>query len=327
MRIDDEYHLAAYAIAVSVVVLAASGAVIVADGTPSHSPAAPNDDMRPSDDRTDRTERNVTAEGSERIDFTVASSDNGTLAVAGSEHTCRGDLRVDDPNRTRTDIRVDGVTVTLVEAHDEPFDEIERERFAELVWEETSQHAGLGEYDRIELRVNQYYETTDRETPSDTVGVRVRPVDRCLPTVEGEVSLDERSVDVRSAYPELGDIALNVTDEIGVLDDGDRSLVEGLVESNRYAAYTLQAEFDDPARLNATVLEATNDGEVKLELAPTGVDGRAVIVTVDLDEGTVVNTWTKVSIDDIDGTDTVALGGTDGNSTVSVTVNDTEDGS
>ena len=326
MRTDDEYQLAAYAIAVSVVLLAASGAAIVVGGNAGPTdgpPADPTGDVRP-DDGTDRTDQNLTAE-SERIDVSVASIENGT--VDGGERTCRGDLRVDGSDRRRTDVRVDGVTVTLVEDHDEPFERIERERFAELVWEEASKHAGLDEYDHVEVRVNQYYETADREEPSDTVGIRVRPVDRCLPSVEGEIGLEERSVDVRSTHPKLDGVELNVTDGIGVLDGEDRTLLERLVESDRYAAYTLQAEFDDPTRLDATVLEATSDGEVEMELAPPDVEGRAVVVTVDLDDETVLDTWTRVSIEDVEGTDAVAVGDANGNETVTIDLTDAEDGS
>jgi hypothetical protein len=326
MRIDDEYQLAACAIAVSVVLLAASGAAIIAGGNASPTEelsAGPAGDARP--DGTDRTDQNLTAEESERIDVSVASVENGTVAVDGGERTCRGDPRVDGSDRTRTDVRVDGATVTLVEDHDEPFERIERERFAELVWEETSKHAGLDEHDHVELRVNRYYETAAREKPSDTVGFRVRPTDGCLPSVEGEVEPEGRSVDVRSSHPELEDIELNVTDGIGVLDGDERILVERLVESDRHAAYTLQAEFDDPTRLDATVLEATSDGEIEMELAPPDVEGRAVVVRIDLDGEAVLDTWTRISIESVEGTDAVAVGDADGNGTVTVDLSDAED--
>ncbi|WP_049987385.1 hypothetical protein [Halobellus rufus] len=302
---NDEYRLAAYAVAVSLAVLAISGAIVVAgDAPPDSSPSS-----------TDRTDQNVTIDEANRIDISVADS-NSTVAFDQGERTCRGNLRVDDPDQTRTDVELEGVTVTLVEDHDEPFDEINREQFAELVWDEVSATAGFENYDHVEIRVNQYYETVAREEPRDTVGVRVRPVDDCLPTVEAEVMLDNQSVDVRAAHPEIEDLELNVTDTMGVLDDTERKLLEQLLESNTYASYTIQTEFDTSSQLNATVLKATNDGVIEVKLTDPTIEGHTVITRVNLESETVLNTWTKISIEQSDGSNTVVVSDATDNSTV-----------
>jgi hypothetical protein len=308
MQLNDEYRLAAYAVVASIAVLAISGAIVV-------SGDAPADTSQLSTDETDQVDRNPTIDESNRFDISVAET-NSTVSFNRSERTCRGNLRVGDSDRSRTEVELDGVTVTLIEDHDEPFNEIERERFAKLVWSEVSGHAGLDDHEHVEIRVNQYYETVDREEPLDTVGVRARPVDDCLPTIQGEVTLDDRSVDVRTAYPELDEFELNITDTIGVLSDDDRALIEQLLGSNRYTSYTIQAEFDDPAQLNATVVEATNDGEVNVALTSPAVEGRTVVTRIDIQSETVRNAWTKVSTEKIEGTETVAVGDADGNSTV-----------
>jgi hypothetical protein len=319
MQIDTEYQLAAYMVAIAVVVLAISGVVVVtADGPPdmtNGSDASDNGTVAPG--------QNISVTESEQIDLSVGSTGNETITFDPTERTCRGGLRVDDPDQNQTDIRVDTVSVTLISDHTDPFTEIERERFAELVWNDVSQHAGLAEYEQIEIRVNQYYETVEREEPLDTVGVRVRPVDQCLPVVEGEVSLDNRSVTVRSGYSTLEEIDLTITDTIGVLNDEERDRVERLVESDERASYSVQTEFNEPDQLNATVVEATNDGEVTLELSPPDQAGRVVVVRVDLESEAIVNLWTKVSLERIEGTDTVTVGDSNGNSTITLKKNGT----
>ncbi|ACV49337.1 hypothetical protein [Halomicrobium mukohataei] len=307
-----EYRLAAYALAVSALLLAASGAVVVADGSVAD----------PTDESPEPTNDTVSTSGTdtETVDVSVTNTSATTFTVSEDGRTCGGALRVDDPNRTRTDVRVDGVTVTLIEAHGgEAFDEIDRQRFAALVWDEFSTSAGLGEYEHVELRVNQYYESVDREEPTDTVGVRASPADGCLPSVPGTVSLDDESVDVRSARPTLDGLDLTVTDTIGVLDDEERTLVERLVENDSQASYTVQQRFDDPSALAATVVEATNDGEVTLELTPPSADGPTVVVRIDLDTESVVTAYTKLSIESVD-TDTVVV---DGNETMTFEANGT----
>ncbi|MBO4249064.1 hypothetical protein IL252_14690 (plasmid) [Halomicrobium sp. IBSBa] len=312
-----EYRLAAYALAVSALLLAASGAVVVADGSVTDS----------TDESPEPTNGTVTSSGTytdadtETVDVSVTNTSATTFTVSEAGRTCSGALRVDAPNRTRTDVRVDGVTVTLIEAHGgEAFDEIDRQRFAALVWDEFSTSAGLSESEHVELRVNQYYESVDREEPTDTVGVRASPADSCLPSVAGTVSLDNESVDVRSAQPALDDLDLTITDTIGVLDDEERTLVERLVENDSQASYTVQQRFDDPSALAATVVEATNDGEVALELTASSSDSPTVVVRIDLETESVVTAYTKLSIEVVDETDTVVV---DGNETVTFETNGT----
>jgi hypothetical protein len=322
MQVETEYRLAAYAIAIAIVVLAISGVAIVTGDSPPETMNA----SQPTDTETTETGRNISVTESEQVDVSVVTANNDTVSFAPNDRTCRGGLRVDDPNRNQTDVELDNVTVTLVADHTAPFDEIERDQFAKLVWSEVSGRAGLAEHDHVEIRVNQYYETVERDEPLDTVGIRVRPVDHCLPVVDGEVSLDNQSVNVRSEYSDLEEIDLTLTDTIGVLNAEERKLVERLIVSDERASYTVQTEFSEPKRLNATVREATNDGTVTLELSSPVQEGRTVVVTIDLHSETVDTLWTKVSLERIEGTDTVTVGNADGNSTVTVDVNTTTPG-
>ncbi|MFD1687631.1 hypothetical protein [Halobellus litoreus] len=319
-----EYRLAVYALAVSMLLLVASGAAIVAGGSQNDSPAEPH----ASEVERTQTANPVTATHSENVEIETVATNGTALTVTQGDRTCRGSLRTADPNRNRTDIQVGDTTVTLVEHQTgEPFDEIEREAFARLVWRAVADDAGLEEYDHVEVQVNQYYETVDREDPLDTVGIRVYPVDACLPTVEGEVALDNQSVTVQSSHPELEDLQVEITDTIGVLSDDDRNTITQLIESNEHTSYNIQVEFDNPRALEATVIEATNDGEVELELTHPDSAGRAVVVTVDLESETIKQTWVQFKIQSMNNTNVVAVGDSETNETITFETNHTENGS
>lgn len=307
-----DYKLAAYALAAAAVVLLASGALVAA-GTGTDAPAG---DAAPDGENATANETDAQA-----LNLTVSDGDEYDLTFVSGEGACGGALRAESPNRTETEVALDDVTVTLVErSTDEPFDGIDRERVAELAWDAAADRADF-ETDRVEVRVTRYYESLDREEPLDTAGIRVRPVDGCLPTVAGELDLANETVDVRSVRPQLDDLDLAFTDEIGVLDADDEALIEDLVVADESAAYDVQTQFDDPDELDATVLEATNDGRVEVELTAPGTDGQAVVVTVDLDDETVVDSWTRISFDSVD---VASANETDGNVTVHVTTNGTE---
>ncbi|SEP33648.1 hypothetical protein SAMN05216388_11001, partial [Halorientalis persicus] len=160
--------------------------------------------------------------------------------------------------------------------------------------------------------VNQYYESLDREQPLDTAGITIRPQDGCLPTVRGEVDLADEDVTVIETLPALDDIELRITDSLGVLNDDERQLIEELVASNEGVSYNVQQQFTDAERLNATVLEATNDGRVDVRLTAAGSDGSAVVVTVDLEDETVVRSYAMRELD----ADNVVMAGEDGYETV-----------
>ncbi len=320
MQMHRDYRLAAYAVAVSALLLTASGAAVVADGSAGNAPS----ESSPSETESNETTGSITVTNSTAFEVTTVSNDSGTVTFDQGDQTCGGGFRIDTPNRTRTDIQVRGVTVTLVEQHSgEPFDEIGREQFASLVWKEISGYAGLGAYDHIEVQVNQYYETVARDEPLDTVGIHARPVDNCLPAVEGEVALNSQSVAVRSSHSELEGLNLNITDTIGALNESERDSIDRLIESNERTSYAIQTEFDDPDTLDATVVEATDDSQVKLELTRPG-GGRTVVVRIDLESETVERTWTRVAVERIDGTDSVTVGNHGENETTSFEVNYTE---
>ncbi|KAA9404942.1 hypothetical protein EGO51_16525 [Haloarcula hispanica] len=320
MQMHRDYRLAAYAVAVSALLLTASGAAVVADGSAGNAPS----ESSPSETESNETTGSITVTNSTAFEVTTVSNDSGTVTFDQGDQTCGGGFRIDTPNRTRTDIQVRGVTVTLVEQHSgEPFDEIGREQFASLVWKEISGYAGLGAYDHIEVQVNQYYETVARDEPLDTVGIHARPVDNCLPAVEGEVALNSQSVAVRSSHSELEGLNLNITDTIGVLNESERDSIDRLIESNERTSYAIQTEFDDPDTLDATVVEATDDSQVKLELTRPG-GGRTVVVRIDLESETVERTWTRVAVERIDGTDSLTVGNHGENETTSFEVNYTE---
>jgi hypothetical protein len=293
MQMNRDYRLATYALALASVLLLASGAAVVSGVGISDSIT---DAERP-DTASNETDTDATVIEAEQVD--TRSVDSESITFVGSTDACGGLLRVDAPNHTRTDVQVDGGTATLVEEHDgEPFDEIPRERFAQLVWDETTAHAGLDEYDHLEVHVNQYYESTNRDEPLVTTGITVRPVDSCLPTVRGEVNLANETVDVRHPLPELESVDLRVTDSIGVLSEEDEQLLSSLLVSDENVSYLIQKQFENPDRLDATVLEATNDGQVDIELTSQSGDARAVVVTVDLETERVVRSHVRLEFDE-----------------------------
>lgn len=308
---ERDYRIALYALGLSAVLLVAAGAAVASGFAPGATPVVTQSD----DDPTDGTDAvRLDRESSQQYDVTADTSANGTVTFTSTASRCGGAVAVDASDADRTDVQVDGTTVTLIEEHGgETFDGISRERFAELVWDATSDRAGVAEYDHVTVRVNQYYESIDRERPLDTAGITVRPHENCLPTVRGEVDLAGEDVTVTTTLPPLDDIELRVTDSLGVLSDDERRLIEELVASDEGASYNVQQQFNDPERLNATVLEATNDGLVDVRLTTDGSDGSAVIVTIDLDDETVVRSYATLELD----ADNVVTVGEDENGTVS----------
>jgi len=309
-RESSEYRLAAYAAAVAVVLFAASGAVVVSGlgsdrGPGGMAPDAgePADDATPTED-ADRTETN--ASDFETVEVSIAenaSGTSGTLTVTSSDRSCNGVLHSETSSYTRSDVQVENTTVTLVYDDRTPFEEIDRRELAELVWTDVADRAEFGEYEHVELRIDQYYESTERDRPLGAAGVVVRPADGCLPSASGEVDLDNGTVDIRRTLPTLDGPELAYTDELGVLDGSDEALIEELLVTDGRASYAIQNRFDDPGTLNATVVEASNDGEVDLELTSPDEPERTVFVTVDLDEETVVRSTTVLEVTEVDGTD------------------------
>ena len=296
-----DYRLALYALGLSAVVLLAAGATVVAGvGSPSVDDRATND--RAVDNRTANESTSVTVHDGNRTVTLSRAGDGGgaatTFTLGGTESRCGGFVAVDTSNATETEHRVNGTAVTVVvEDGEETVEAFGRERLAELVWDAVSDRAGLGRYDRVVVRTDVYYESIDRERSLDVAGVTVRPTGGCLPAVDGEVDLDDGTVTVDRALPSLDGVEVAFTDSLGVLSDDDRTTIERRIVSNNETSYRIQRQFDDPERLNATVVEATNDGRVDIELTAPGADGRAVVVTVDLDDGRIVQSWTRLRAD------------------------------
>ena len=295
-----DYRLAAYALGIATVLFVASGAVVMSGAGLSAGPA---------DGPANETDVTETTTADRQHNATLNRTADGTYTLQQADRTCSGVLRLDSPSRNNTTHQVGNVTVTLVSHHDgEPFDEVERQRFAELVVEATDSRAGLGTYDRLEVQVNQYYESTSREEPLDVAGIHVRPVDECLPSVRGTVDLTNETVDVRTARSDIDEVDLNYTDDIGALDRDDRALIERLVAADGRTSYNVRTHLD-ATELAATVTEATGDGRVDVELHRPDANASSVMVTVDLDAETVVNSWVEVEVDEgnitvVDGSDT-----------------------
>lgn len=287
-----DYRLAMYALGISAVLLVASGTVVIAGA--SLSPG-------PTDDPGNET--NVTkldADHHQQVNETLAQTEDGTYSLQQAHRTCSGVLRLNSTDRNSTTHQVGDVTVTLVSHHDSAaIDEIGRQQFAELVVEATDDRAGLGEYSQLEVQVNQYYESTARDEPLDTAGIHVRPADDCLPSVRGTVDLTNETVDVRTVRPDIETVSLNYTDEIGVLEQDDRELIERLVVTDGQTSYNVRAHLDTTA-LQATVTEATADGNVDIKLQRPDGNGSTVMLTVDLDAETVVHSWVEIQIDESD---------------------------
>lgn len=285
-----DYRLAIYALGISVVLLVASGAAVIAGASLS---AGPTDDPG--------NETNVTkldVDHQQQVNETLVQTGDSTYTLQQAQRTCSGALRLNNPDRNSTSHQVGNVTVTLVSHHDSaPIDEFGRQRVAELVVDATSERAGLSEYSRLEVQVNQYYESTARDEPLDIAGIRVRPTDDCLPSVQATVNLANETVNVRTARPDIDEMSLNYTDEIGVLDQDDREMIERLVVADGQTSYNVRAHLDATA-LEATITEATADGHVDIELQRPDGTGSTVMLTVDLDTETVVHSWVEIQIDE-----------------------------
>ncbi|MFC5279272.1 hypothetical protein ACFPM1_10980 [Halorubrum rubrum] len=190
------------------------------------------------------------------------------------------------------------MTVTLVSHHNgSVVDEIGRQRLAELVVERTGDRVGLSEYSQLEVRVNQYYESTAREEPLDTAGIRVRPTDDCLPLVRGTANRTNEAITVRAARPDLDAVELTYNDDVGVLDRDDRELIERLVVTDEQTSYNVRTHLD-ATELEATVVEATADDHVDIRLQRPDGSGSTVMLTADLDAETVAHTWVEMRIDE-----------------------------
>ena len=285
-----DYRLAIYALGISTVLLVASGAAVVAGASLSPGPT--------DDPGSETNATKLDADHQQQFNETLTQTGDGKYTLRPAQRTCSGALRLNSPDRNSTSHQVGDVTVTLVSHHDSaPVDEIGRQRLAELVVEATSNRAGLNEYSHLEVRVNQYYESTARDEPLDIAGIHVRPTDDCLPSVRGTVNLTNETVDVRTARPDIDEVSLNYTDKIGVLDQADRELIERLVVADKQTSYNVRAHLDATA-LEATVTEATADGHVDIKLQRSDGNGSSVMLTVDLDAETVVHSWVEIQIDE-----------------------------
>jgi len=147
--------------------------------------------------------------------------------------------------------------------------------------------------------VNQYYESTVREEPLDTAGIHVRPAEGCLPLVRGTVNLANETVDVRTVRPDIEEVSLNYTNELGVLDQDDRELIEHLVVTDEQTSYNVRSHLGATA-LQATVTEATASGNVDIKLQRPDRNESTVMLTVDLDAETVLHSWVEIQIDESD---------------------------
>lgn len=320
-----DYRLAVYALAASALVLAASGAVVLADARLPADPQSTNDtdgtnvtDLNASDDQTGETDTvgNISLVTAD----TASAGTESNFTVERGERTCSGSLRLKDQDRNSTDHEVGDVTVTLASHHDgDAVEEIGRQRFAELVVDRVGDRAGLGAADHLEVQVNQYYESTARTTPLDVAGVRVHPAESCLPSVRGTVHLDNRTVDVRSAQADLTDLDLNYTEDAGGLDQRERQLVEQLVQTDRHASYNVRQAFGETTRLEASVVEATRDGHVEVALHEPGVPESSLGVSLDLESETVLQSWIQLQLDTSNPT---PLNGTESNVTVTSNTSD-----
>ncbi|QLH81359.1 hypothetical protein [Halosimplex pelagicum] len=293
---NREYKLAGYALAAAFILFTASG-VIVVSGLSSTETGPATDEPLESDVPTDNGTTNLSVTNTTQFDISVTGTSNGTVTFTNQAPACSGTSPAGMPNLTRTDMQVDQTTVTLVSDDETPLQTIERQRFAKVVWTHASDRVALSKYDHVDVRVNQYYESTAREQPLGVAGVTVRPASGCLPTVTGEINLTSETMDIHGTLPALDDLELAVTDDIGVVDNGESGLLEQLLVADEQVSYMIQNQFDDPATLNATVVEASNDGEVDLELTASGTDSRAVLVTVDLEAETVVRATVVIDIE------------------------------
>ncbi len=285
---ERDYRLAISALGISAVLLVASGAAVIAGAG-----------LSPKQTDDPGNETNVTKLDADQQQFnaTLTQTAGSKYTLRQAQRTCSGALRLNSPDRNSTSYQVGDVTVTLVSHHDSaPIDEIGRQRLAELVVEATSDRVGLNEYSQLEVQVNQYYESTARDEPLDIAGIRVRPVDDCLPSVQGTVNLANETVDVRTARPDIDDVSLNYTDEIGVLDQDDKKLIERLVVADEQTSYNVRAHLD-AMTLEATVMEAT-DGHVTIKLQRPDGNGSTVMLTVDLDAETAAYSWVEIQIDE-----------------------------
>lgn len=290
---NREYKFAAYALALAAVLFAVSGAIVVSGVGPGGGTGDPASDGEPT-----RTANETT--GLDQYDVSVASSSNETLTFTSATPSCSGPSLVGASEPDRTETRLGDTTVTLIADDDAPFDELDRQQFAALVRDAVSNRTSLDEYAHLEMRVTQYYESLDREQPRDVAGVTVRPREQCLPYASGDVDLDDETVTIRRTLSPVESLELAFTDAIGVLDDDEKELIEDLVAADGQASYNVQRQFDESQTLDATVLEATNDGRIDLELTRPDRDGSAVRVTVNLDEETVVRSSTVLELEKSD---------------------------
>jgi hypothetical protein len=307
-----DHELALYALGLSAVVLIGAGVVtgIGSGGLTTDAPSVESHADGTVDDQnlhntsqmsevgSDSEANDVTVHDGEAYDVTIDGDGNGTVVLRQMGTNCGGGVGGGTQNTTETDHNVDNTTVTLVvEDGDETVDAFGRRQLVELLWTTVSDHAELDRYDHVEVRADVYYESHDREQPLDVAGITVRPVNRCLPTVQGEVDLDSEAVTVDNVLPPLDNVELQVTDSLGVLSIDDRETIEKRLVANGRTSYRIQQQFDNPTRLNATVLEATNQNRVDIELTAPGTDGRAVVVTVDLDSGRIVQSWSRYQLE------------------------------
>ena len=220
----------------------------------------------------------------------------GTGALAAGEDTT---VWVEqNPNRTETEHEVGNRTVVLNEDdRDELFEDRSRAAFVETVWKRTASEADFEADSRIEVRVDQGYESVDRDRPTGEAFVTVSPEASRLPEVRATVDLSNETVTVTRVLPELGAVDLDVTDEIDRLEAEDEALLERIVERGGEVSYQVQREFEDPDSLTATVVEASADGDVDVHLSHPEQTATTVGLTLDLERETVENSWVVMEID------------------------------
>lgn len=284
-----DYRLAMYALSISTLLLVASGTAVIAGANLSSGPA---------EDSANETITQLDADQHQQLNGTVAQSDDSTYTLEPAQRTCSGALRLNSPDHNNTSHQIGNVTVTLVSHHDGGVvDEIGRQQFVDLVTEATGNRAGLDGYSHLEVQVNQYYQSTAREDPRDIAGIHVRPVDSCLPSVRGTVNGTNETVVVQTVRSDIDEVSLNYTDEVDVLDQDDRELIERLVVADKQTSYNVRAHLD-VTTLQATVTEATADDHVNIKLQRPDGNGSTVMLTVDLDAETVVHSWVEIQIDE-----------------------------
>lgn len=285
---ERDYRLATYAFGIAIVLFAASGAAVIAGASSSAGPAdGPDNDTTTVQLDTDQQQATETGRAANGSEFTVQQA----------QRTCSGALRLDTPNRTSTTHQVGDVTVTLVSHHDGMVvEKVGRQRLVERVVDATHSRAGLDEYTHLEVQVNQYYESTARQEPLDIAGVRVRPAEDCLPFVRGTVNGTNESMTVQTTRPDVDEVRLNFTDEAGSLEQDDRKLIERLVVNDPQTSYNVRAHLD-ATTLTATVTESTADGYVDIELRRSDGNGSSVMVTVNLDTKSIVDSWVEIQLD------------------------------